>query len=60
MDLINETATIKYQVKLGNQVLTESHSRPVVEQFITTLSEEQRQKAVIVPVTEAGQQVLFG
>lgn len=58
--LITEQESVKYQVKLGNQVLNEAQSRHLAEQFISTLTPEQRDKAVIVPITEGGQQILFG
>ena len=59
-NLINETPTVKYRVILAGQVLKEAPSQMLAEQFIMTLSEEQRAKAQVVPVTEGGQQLLFG
>jgi hypothetical protein len=59
-NLISEEETVKYQVKLNGQILNEAPSKLLAEQFITTLAKEQQQQAVIVPVTESGQQVLFG
>lgn len=57
---INENPTVKYRVVLNGQVLQEAPSQMLAEQFIMTLSEEQRAKAQVVPITEGGQQVLFG
>lgn len=58
--LITENSAVKFQVKLNGQVLTEAQSRTLAEQFVSTLSPEQRSNAQIVPITEGGQQILFG
>lgn len=58
--LISEEQTVKYQVKLKGQVLTEAPSQVLAEQFIMTLAKEQQSEAIVVPVTEGGQQVLLG
>lgn len=57
---INETPQLKYQVVLNGTVLNEAPSQPLAEQFLMSLSEDQRHKAKIVPVTEGGQHLLFG
>jgi len=59
-NMIEENEAIVYQVKLGNQVLTEAQSKPLAEHFITTLGADQQSEARIVPVTKNGQQVLLG
>lgn len=58
--LISEEQTVKYQVKLHGQVLTEAPSKQLAEQFVMTLGQDQQREAVVVPVTEGGQQVLLG
>ena len=58
--LMTEEETVKFQVKLHGQVLTEAPSRQLAEQFIMTLGEQQRNEAVVVPVTNGGHQVLLG
>ena len=58
--LMNEEQTVKFQVKLNGQVLTEAPSRQLAEQLIMTLGESQRNEAVVAPVTDGGHQVLLG
>lgn len=58
--LMNENESVKYQVRLGGEVLTEAQSRPMAEQFVMSLTKEQREKATIVPITEGGKQILLG
>ena len=59
-NLISEEQTVKYQVKLNGQVLTEAPSEALAQQFIMSLGEEQRKQAVVVPITESGHQILLG
>lgn len=58
--LISEEQTVKYQVKLNGTILTEAPSQILAEQFIMTLAKKQQSEAVVVPVTESGQQILLG
>lgn len=51
---------VKYRVELDGRVLTEAQSRHLAESFVSTLAKDQQSKARIVPITEGGQQVLFG
>ena len=60
MNMLKENPSIKYRVQVNGVTLNESMSEYLAEQFISTLLPEQRSKAVIVPITEAGQQILFG
>lgn len=59
-NLINETQTIKYRVQVDGIVLNESLSKSLAEQFVSSLLPDQRSKAVILPITESGSQVLLG
>jgi hypothetical protein len=56
---INENETIKFQVKLNNIVLAERVSHFLAEKFVETLTREQQEHVEIVPVTQAGKQILF-
>ena len=59
-NMIRETQNVRYQVKVNGITLNESVSKTLAEQFISTLLPEQRNQAIIVPVTDQGSQVLFG
>lgn len=58
--LMTEQEEIKFQVRVNGQVLTEAQSKPLAEQFVMSLTREQQERAVIVPVTKGGHQVLLG
>lgn len=51
---------MKFQIKVNGQVIAERQSQHLAEQFVSSLTTEQQQKAVIVPVTEGGKQFLLG
>lgn len=57
---ILESEVVKYQVQVNGQVLTTAHSQILAETFIGTLAPEQQQRAVVVPITEGGKQILMG
>lgn len=57
---LTENETLKYNVKIGDKVLLETFSKATAEQFISTLTGDAQSKAVIVPVTQDGLQVLLG
>lgn len=58
--LMTEEQKVRYQVKLRGQVLKEAPSKALAEQFIMTLGQEQQREAVVIPITEGGQQILLG
>ena len=59
-NMIKETQTVKYRVVVNGVTLNESLSQSLAEQFIASLLPEQRNNAVIVPITESGSQILLG
>ena len=60
MNILNENPIVKYRVEVDGNVLNESLNKALAEQFVSTLLPEQRNRAIIVPITETGAQVLFG
>lgn len=57
---LTEHESIKYRVIYEDNVLLESVSRSVAEQFVATLSRGVQENVAIVPVTNDGLQVLLG
>lgn len=57
---ILESETIRYRILLNGKELAEKESKNLAEHFVTTLSSEQQKEAVIVPIADNGQEVLFG
>lgn len=57
---LTEHESIKYRVIYEDNVLLESVSRSVAEQFVATLSRGVQENVAIVPVTDDGLQVLLG
>ncbi len=54
------TASTKFQVKVGNRVVSEEFSRFAAEVALSNLSESERANASIVPVAANGNTVLLG
>lgn len=59
-DTILEAETVKYQVVLNGSVLHGPTSKGLAENFVMSLTEEQRNNVQIIPVTDNGQQILLG
>ena len=57
---LQENETIRYRAVYSGNVLMESTSKAVIEQFVGTLSKQVQESVQIVPVTETGSQVLLG
>jgi len=58
--IINENQQIKFRVVCSGNVLLETVSRSVAEQFVSTLTESTQKNVQIVPLTNSGAQVLLG
>lgn len=50
---------IKYRVLVDGRVLNESSTQSMADVFVSGLSEDMRNKAIVVPVVEDGRQLLF-
>jgi hypothetical protein len=57
---MTDNNTVKYRVELDGQKLTDAQSRHLAENFVASLTPDKQARAKIVPITEGGQQVLFG
>ena len=57
--MINENEQTPYAIKLDN-VLTRYPSRFLAEQALSHLPDNEKQRAKVVPITESGQEILFG
>jgi hypothetical protein len=60
MQQLQENETVRYRVMCGENVLLESTSKHVAENFIATLSKSTQEQVLIIPVTADGLQVLLG
>lgn len=60
MKQINETETITYRVVHGKDILLESVSKTIAENFVSKLDKTVQEKAQILPVTGDGKQILLG
>lgn len=59
-NMIKENEAMKYQVMVNGQIVHESASMNLAENFLLSLLPEQRQNAKIIPVTNSGKQFLLG
>jgi hypothetical protein len=57
---LTETQDIRYRVVCEGNVLLESVSKTVAEQFVSTLNRGVQERVQIVPITDQGLQVLLG
>ena len=57
---INENGGVSYRVVCDGNVLLDSVTKFVAEQFVATLNTNTKEKVEIQPVTEDGLQVLLG
>lgn len=53
-------STVKYRILVENRVLGEHSSKVLAEVALSSLSEDERSKAQIIPVMEDGKQFLLG
>lgn len=60
MKQLTEDETIRYRVVYDGNVLLESATRSVAENFVSTLTRNVQESVQIVPVTNDGMQVLLG
>lgn len=57
---ITENNKVAYRVMLHGSVMLDNVSKNVAEAFIATLTANTQSEIELVPVTQLGEQVLFG
>jgi hypothetical protein len=57
---LTENNIVTYRVVYAGNVLLETASKPVADQFVAGLNKDVQEQVRIVPVTDAGLQVLLG
>lgn len=54
------TTTQRYDVKIDGVICKKGVIKPVAENYIATLDTDLQSKATIIPVTDTGEEILFG
>jgi hypothetical protein len=59
--LADSTSNVKYKIITeGGEVLAIEQSKLLADMFVSKLTEEQKKKCIIVPITEDNKEVLLG